>query len=352
MKLRTALFGAGLAAALIGATGAQASGWYIGLEGGGSWVESWKHQFNGATRTAEFDTGWNGFATVGYAWGSHFRTELEAGYRDNNLDRYLNNLGAPITTAKGSLWEASAMANFIYDLPLTDNIGLSLGAGAGADFADLTLTNPVAALGTSDAGNWNFAYQGIAGMNYALGRNTSLVLNYRYMRVQEPDFRLLYGAGPRNVAASEDMVKHAATIGLRYAFGAAAEPMAPAPSYVPPPVPATPNAPPKQFIVFFGYNKYNLTPEALRVISEAVTAAKHDGTASILVTGHTDTMGTPAYNQRLSMRRSNTVKAEMVRQGIPTGAITTSGRGENELLVQTADNVKEPQNRRATIDLN
>jgi OOP family OmpA-OmpF porin len=42
----------------------------------------------------------------------------------------------------------------------------------------------------------------------------------------------------------------------------------------------------------------------------------------------------------------------MVRQGIANGAITSTGKGESELLVQTADSVKEPQNRRATIDLN
>jgi outer membrane protein OmpA-like peptidoglycan-associated protein len=42
----------------------------------------------------------------------------------------------------------------------------------------------------------------------------------------------------------------------------------------------------------------------------------------------------------------------MVRQGISAAAINTGGKGESELLVQTTDNVKEPQNRRATIDVN
>jgi OOP family OmpA-OmpF porin len=63
-------------------------------------------------------------------------------------------------------------------------------------------------------------------------------------------------------------------------------------------------------------------------------------------------MGSPDYNQNLSMRRANAVKSELVRQGISAAAISATGKGELELLVQTNDNVKEPQNRRATIDIN
>ena len=53
----------------------------------------------------------------------------------------------------------------------------------------------------------------------------------------------------------------------------------------------------------------------------------------VLITGHTDTVGSNQYNERLSMRRSNAVMGEMVRQGIPIAAITTTGKGETELLV-------------------
>jgi outer membrane protein OmpA-like peptidoglycan-associated protein len=352
MKLRTAFFGAAMAAALTtSATAGQISGWYIGLEGGASWVEDWDHLFNGAARTAEFDTGWSAFATVGRAWGSGWRVEFEAGYRDNEFDRLLDNLGAPIANATGNLWEATAMANVLYSLTVTDKLSLSIGAGAGGDFANLDLF--LTGLGKTEEDDWNFAYQGIAGVNYMIGRRTALFVNYRYFRTLEPDFRMVFpiGAAVRPIQGEDDFVKHSATIGLRVAFGQD-EPTPPPYVAPPPPTPAGPSAPPKQFIVFFGYNKYSLTSEAQRVIGEAVASAKEGSTASILITGHTDTMGTPAYNQRLSMRRSNTVKAEMVRQGIPAGAITSTGRGETELLVQTADGVKEPQNRRATIDLN
>ncbi|NOT38963.1 MAG: OmpA family protein, partial [Alphaproteobacteria bacterium] len=74
--------------------------------------------------------------------------------------------------------------------------------------------------------------------------------------------------------------------------------------------------------------------------------------ASIMVVGHTDTVGSDRYNNALSMRRSGTVKEALAGHGIPASAISTAGRGEAELMVQTGDGVKEPQNRRATIDLN
>jgi hypothetical protein len=74
--------------------------------------------------------------------------------------------------------------------------------------------------------------------------------------------------------------------------------------------------------------------------------------ARITATGHTDTSGTPQYNMALSLRRANTVKAELVRQGVPAAAISTVGVGEAGLLVQTGDGVREPQNRRVEIVVN
>ena len=65
--------------------------------------------------------------------------------------------------------------------------------------------------------------------------------------------------------------------------------------------------------------------------------------------GHTDTSGPEAYNMALSLRRANAVKDALVRNGVPAQAITVIGRGEQGLLVQTADGVREPQNRRVEI---
>ena len=71
----------------------------------------------------------------------------------------------------------------------------------------------------------------------------------------------------------------------------------------------------------------------------------------IVVTGHTDTVGSMAYNQRLSERRADAVKTEMVREGLNADDISTVGRNFSEPLVPTGPGVREPQNRRAVIDL-
>lgn len=344
MTLRSALLGTALAVACGGAFGgaanaAQIDGWYLGLEAGANLIEDWDHSFLATPASVSFDTGWAVLATVGYAWNSHWRLEFEAGYRASDVDTY-SITGVPITFVGGDLWEATLMANVLYDLPLTDDLSISFGAGAGGDFANQTYTVGPFSFEDDD---WNFAYQGIAGINYMIGRQTALFLNYRYLRVVDPEFFAPI------LNSGEDLVKHTATIGVRYALQG---PQAYVESAPPPPAPAPMASAPRQFIVFFGFNKYNLTSEALRVISEAVVAARDTGSASVLITGHTDTVGSNQYNERLSMRRSNAVKGEMVRQGIPTAAITSTGKGETELLVQTADGVKEPQNRRATIDLN
>jgi outer membrane protein OmpA-like peptidoglycan-associated protein len=107
----------------------------------------------------------------------------------------------------------------------------------------------------------------------------------------------------------------------------------------------------KTFIVFFDFNKSNLTAEAQGVVTEAVKAAKEQGSVRVLVTGHTDTVGSHSYNQALSERRASSVKDEMVRQGMTPDSIETVGKSFDEPLVPTGPGVREPQNRRAVIDL-
>jgi OOP family OmpA-OmpF porin len=67
------------------------------------------------------------------------------------------------------------------------------------------------------------------------------------------------------------------------------------------------------------------------------------------VTGHTDTVGSDAYNMRLSRRRAESVAAELEKQGVPSAEIAIVAKGKHDLLVPTADGVKEPQNRRVQI---
>ncbi len=119
---------------------------------------------------------------------------------------------------------------------------------------------------------------------------------------------------------------------------------------VAPPAPPVP-PPVKNFVVFFDFNKTALTPEAELVIAEAVKTAKSTGAVKILVTGHTDTVGSDSYNQRLSVRRAEAVKDAMQSGGIDGSTISIEGKGFHDPLVPTGPGVREPQNRRAVIDL-
>ena len=115
----------------------------------------------------------------------------------------------------------------------------------------------------------------------------------------------------------------------------------------PPPPPPAAAAP--SFMVFFDWDRSNLSDQALNTIRQAADAYKTKGNARITATGHTDKSGPEAYNMALSLRRANTVKDALVRNGVPATAISVVGRGESQPLVQTADGVREPQNRRVEI---
>ena len=117
----------------------------------------------------------------------------------------------------------------------------------------------------------------------------------------------------------------------------------------PPPPPPPPVAAPQSFMVFFDWDRSNLSQQAVQTIGQAAAAFKSRGSARITATGHTDTSGPESYNMALSLRRANAVKNELVRQGVPADAIAVVGKGESNPLVPTGDGVREPQNRRVEI---
>ncbi len=141
------------------------------------------------------------------------------------------------------------------------------------------------------------------------------------------------------------------TVGVTavYRFGGPSEEAAPAPAaYVPPP-PAPPAPVAHSYMVFFDFNKSDLTPEALAIVDQAAKNATPAKATTLTVTGHTDTVGSDAYNMRLSKRRAESVAAELEKDGIPSSEIAIVAKGKHDLLVPTKDGVREPQNRRVTI---
>ncbi len=325
--LGTAL-GLGLASGVAGA--AERHGWYLGLEAGWVNVQDSELQTWGYS-DIEFDNRWGGMGTVGFAFDNRMRLEFEAGYRNNDIDRI-----DTVAINDGELNEWSGFFNGHYDQPIGQRWNISFGAGVGADsvrFDDAL----------SEDTDTVFAAQGIVGLVYQVGPHWDIMLNYRYLWANDPEFTNVFGD-----TDNMEIAKHTVTLGFRYGYDSVAPP--PPPPAAPPPPPAEPSKP-TQFIIFFGWDKCDITAEADRVLGEAASTAKSEGTAAVRIVGHTDTSGSPAYNQRLSECRSGAAKTNMVGKGIPEGAISTSGKGESDLMVQTGDGVKEPQNRRATVDL-
>ena len=124
----------------------------------------------------------------------------------------------------------------------------------------------------------------------------------------------------------------------------------PSPAYQRPVVVAMVDPIVRQYMVFFDFDKSDLTPEAQHIVSEAVKVAKEIGPVRIVVTVHTDKVGSIRYNECLSERRALAIKSEMVRLGMSAAGIVTL-KSFSEPLIPTGKGIREPQNRRALIDL-
>jgi OmpA-OmpF porin, OOP family len=266
-----------------------------------------------------FDVGWAVGGVVGYDFVGP-RVELEGMYRSNYGRTNTNQFGN-FTSINGQVEQLSAMVNVLYDFFPGAMLTPYIGAGIGIAFVDPS-ANGCSLCSTQ------FAYQGMIGVGWAATPNIRVNVEGRYYGTTNSG-QLQYNNN--NILAM---------LGVTYKFG---QPEPPPP---PPPPPQT-TAP--SYMVFFDWDRSNLSDQALTTIQQAANAYKTKGNARITATGHTDTSGPESYNMALSLRRANTVKDALVRNGVPATAIVVIGKGEKDLLVQTADGVREPQNRRVEI---
>ncbi|MFM9863525.1 MAG: OmpA family protein [Micropepsaceae bacterium] len=348
MKRQAALLGAAAFIVLsIPANAARLTGWYGVFEGGGNYIHdvevgAYIPPALPLDSTVRSEVGYAGMASLGYAYSNGWRVELEGGYRNNQLESLLS--GGVVTPMTGDLTQYTAMANFMYDFPSSGPVTFSLGAGVGADWGRID----TASLGSplmSD--NVSLAFQGIAGLSFRMASWVDLVLNYRFLYVTGFEFEEALVAPNVFHVDTDAISQHTVTMGLRFGSHQQAAPMVVASA--PPPAPPPPA---RQYVIYFGFNKCNVTADADVVLSDAASSAKQLGSVAIKIVGHTDTVGSQRANQRLSECRAGAAKTNLVAKGIPASSISANGAGETQLVVQTGDGTKEPQNRRATVDLN
>jgi OmpA-OmpF porin, OOP family len=104
------------------------------------------------------------------------------------------------------------------------------------------------------------------------------------------------------------------------------------------------------YLVFFDFDKSTLLPAGESVVQASVDEIKARSTlTAVNVVGHADAAGPKTYNKRLSLKRANAVKAELVKMGVDAKLIRVDHKGEEELMVPTPDGVREPANRRTVI---
>ncbi len=106
------------------------------------------------------------------------------------------------------------------------------------------------------------------------------------------------------------------------------------------------------YLVFFDWDRSDLGSGAQSVLDAVADEIAKNPPASINVVGHADTSGPTDYNARLALKRANNVKDALVQRGVDASSIMVDAKGENEPLVATPDNVREPANRRVNISFN
>ncbi len=371
MSFRPALLAASLLATpLLVAPAAMAqpvSGPYISINLGAGYLQDQTlktytvtgigTEISGQVRT---NVGGLGSAAVGYGLGNGLRIELQGDFGADKLYHF------GTADAGGYQEQYHGFVNALYDfdlvpfgLPLAPYVGVGGGYGA-SHFTNVGVfgVNPltgnanfVRSTGSAD----DYAVQGIAGVAFHVGAVPGLALTAEYRFTAQPsnqNYNGQYfeaGMSSRAHITNDGLYNHEALLGIRYALFQPAPP--PPPDQLAAPVPPPAVEPARTYLVFFDWDRADLSARAREIVAQAAAASTHVKTTTIEVNGYTDLSGTAAYNQRLSVRRAESVEAELVRDGVPRTEIGIHGYGESNPLVPTAKGVREPQNRRVEIIL-
>ena len=363
---------------------AQSEGLYVSGALGAVWPQDAEFAGRSFSSEAGLDPSVFGSIALGTTIGENWRGDAELSHRTvdvNSISGALN--------GSGEISGSAAMLNGYYDLFSGSNWRPYIGGGIGLMHLS---TEGIAPIGgsTIDDEDMVVAVQGIAGIGYRVNDSLGLFTDYRFLAATDPGYTTTAGQ-----SADGEYSEHRIVFGLRWSFGGLEtarkapvttfmEPKATAkkrldmpwspedrpralPAIRNPLVPAkkpTPT-PPKQvaqtpkldkatvagqrFLVYFEWDRWAVTRKARLVIRSAGEAGTGGRETQIHAIGHADRSGPARYNMMLSQRRAEAVKAELVKLGVSAGAITLEWKGEAVPVVQTADGVREAENRRVEI---
>lgn len=310
---------------------------YISGGGGVSLAHDADITGNNINTEADYDAGYAVIGAVGKSFQEGFRVELELGYRENDV----GSVGDAARIA-GDTHAATFIGNVLYDIhnqtPFTPY------AGAGLGVARLTYdgVSPVGGSRIEDI-NTLPVLQGIIGARYDIAENWGVFADYRYLT--DIDSNNVHFTTDSGVKVEGEYTNSTFLAGIQYRFGEVKR--VPQPEKKAAPVSRATAS--RSYLAFFDFDKSELTPEAQEIIRKAWEDAGNGEVVRIELTGHADRAGTDRYNIRLSERRSQAVKRELVRLGASAQDIVTFAKGETDPLVPTDDGVREPQNRRVEI---
>jgi OOP family OmpA-OmpF porin len=357
---------------------ARDGAWYVELDGGPMIVEDIDFDLPGANNAVVVDhqTGYDFGGLVGYDFG-WLRLEAEGSYRAADIGQIqVGTAGIPagpvinplsLVTGRtlnsgGDASVLSFMVNALADFGPDDGLQGFVGGGAGVartKYNGLTVqTSGPGFLDDSDSG---FAWQVLAGVRAPLTDSIDVGLKYRFFNADGLDF--VDNAG-RDINGG--WRSHSLLGTVAFNFGMAPAPMQtcwdgtqlpmdatcparPVPPPPPPPPPPVVQCNKGPYIVFFEWDKSDITPEAATILNNAASAYANCGSAAVMLAGHADRSGSSQYNVGLSQRRANAVRSYMTARGIPDSRISSEAFGESMPRVPTADGVRELQNRRVEI---
>jgi len=347
-------------------------GLYVAGEGGASFNQAQRVRSSPMFPNGRdhYHTGVTGVGSVGYGLGNGFRLEIEGNYRNNQLRKFGTN---EFNSSVGGRQQSyGVMANALFDMDIGQPwLFPYFGAGVGYAWQAMntSVTAPNGVLSQHVGGTYsNLAYQGIFGLAFPVPWvvGLSATAEYRFWTMLGPqshgataygtaggyDRSKPYGFASGNRDTNTDF-NHSLMLGLRYEFNPAPPPPPPAAPEVSVPAPVVA----RTYLVFFDWDSSALSDRARAIVSQAAQATTHTQVTRIEVNGYTDNSAAQPgargakYNMALSVRRATSVRAELVRDGVPGGAISVQGFGDAHQLVVTGPNTREPQNRRVEIIL-